>query len=152
MSMCVGNVEAEGAECLHRRWGMPTHGQISLPSSHVNLNKERGPLHINTYPLFLCHLDYAITGNTLVIREIFSSGTWSSTFEVTQAIQFTCPCTPLWGEPNLGTFGTLSLKCLCDLNSHTNANSPSVISGLGAAVLLNSASVRNLWRPFFIAR
>lgn len=132
------------------------HPWTNLPSIfsyYVNLNEEHGPFHTNTYPLFLCHLVFAITGNTLTIREIFSPGPWSNTAEVTQAIQFTCPCTSLQGEPNLGTFGTLSLTCLSDLNYHTNANSPSVISILYAADLLNSLSFRKLQRQWsFIAR
>lgn len=46
----------------------------------------------------------------------------------------------------------LSLKCLSDMNYYTNANSPSVISALHAADLLNSALFGNLRGLRFIAR
>lgn len=80
---------------------------------------------------------------------MFSSGTRSNTSKVTQAIRFRSPCSSLWGEPNLGTFGTLSLKRLCNLNCHTNAKLPSAVSVLRGADPLSSESSRNLWRLLY---
>lgn len=147
-NMSVGNAEAEGPKCFQRRWTMHIHGQISFlrPSSlHVNLSN--GPFHIHNYPL--CHLAFVITGNTLAVRVIFSSGTWNNSSKVPQAIQSTRPCSSLWGEADLGAFGTLPLKCLCNLSYHTNAKSPSAVSVLCAADPLSSESFRNLWRLFY---
>lgn len=123
------------------------HSGIKLPS----LFSQHGPFHSTTYPLFLCRSFFVITGNTIAVREILFSGMWSSTPEVTQAIQFACPCTSLQVQSNLGTSGTWSLKHLSGLNDPINADSPSVTSVPNAADLLNSTSFRNLWRQCFIA-
>lgn len=127
---------------------------INLPSlfnQRINLTEECGPFHINTQLLFLHHLRFAVTGNALVIREIFSSGT--RTYEVTQAMQLIHARTSLQGEPKCSVWGPLDIVFkVSDLNYHTNANAPSVISVLYAADLLNSASLRNHQGLGFFAR